>query len=141
MDFSKVTVDNLRLKVCEYMSPKRYRHTLGVEKCAVELAKLLKIENLGELSAAALLHDVSKELSPEEEKALINNISDSITDDELNTQPAYHSFTAPLIIMRDFPELAKETVLGAIRNHTLGAPDMSIFDEIIFVADYIEEGR
>ena len=32
-------------------------------------------------------------------------------------------------------------IINAVSFHTLGAPFMSLLDKIIFIADYIEEGR
>ena len=55
--------------------------------------------------------------------------------------PIFHSLSAPSVIERDFPEFYTEDIVSAIYNHTTGDPEMSVFDEIIFIADYIEEGR
>jgi HD superfamily phosphohydrolase YqeK len=52
-----------------------------------------------------------------------------------------HSFTAPLFIKKYFSEFATENVISAVRYHTLGAPEMSVFDEIVFLADFIEDTR
>ena len=43
--------------------------------------------------------------------------------------------------MADFPEFATDDILHAVMFHTLGDPEMSLFAEIIFLSDYIEEGR
>jgi HD superfamily phosphohydrolase YqeK len=48
---------------------------------------------------------------------------------------------APERIKRDFPDLATPDILSGVFNHTIGAPDMSVFDEIIFLSDYIEQTR
>jgi HD superfamily phosphohydrolase YqeK len=57
------------------------------------------------------------------------------------SEPVFHSFTAPVVIKSEFAAFATDNVLSAVFYHTTGAPDMSLFDEIIFVADYIEQGR
>jgi HD superfamily phosphohydrolase YqeK len=52
-----------------------------------------------------------------------------------------HSYAAPVVIKRDFPEFATEKILSATYSHTLGRPKMTLFDKIIFIADYVEDGR
>ena len=37
--------------------------------------------------------------------------------------------------------LEDEEILNAIKYHTTGRPDMTLLEKIIFIADYIEEGR
>ena len=54
------------------LSPKRYMHTEGVKKCAELLGSRLLPDALKELSAAALLHDISKELTWEEQLSIIS---------------------------------------------------------------------
>ena len=39
------------------------------------------------------------------------------------------------------PEFAHPAVMQAVYRHTTGTPDMTLMDEIIFVADYIEPNR
>jgi ribosome-associated protein len=53
----------------------------------------------------------------------------------------WHSFTGGAVVKDEFPDYANDNVLSAIVNHTVGSPDMSVFDEIILLSDYIEEGR
>ena len=65
----------------------------------------------------------------------------TITESDFLASSVYHSLTAPYVIKKDFPEFAVPDILSAVRNHTTGSPDMSVFDEIIFIADYVEEGR
>ena len=141
MIFDKASLDTLRKAIKSRMSDKRYIHTIGVEKMALALGQILIPEKLGELSCAALLHDVAKELPYEEHIALLKNSQVYYTEDDLLSKPALHSIAAVPLIERDFPEYATTDILSAVANHTLGAPDMSVFDEIIFISDYSEEGR
>lgn len=141
MNFSDRQIDLLSKKVEGTLSKKRFIHTLGVEKCAKELGKIFIPESVNELRAAALLHDIAKEFPIEEQIALLKSSSVSLNDEDFTTKGVIHSFCAPLIIKRDFPEFATEKILSAVFNHTVGKPDMSIFDKIIFISDYAEEGR
>ncbi len=126
--------------VAERMSEKRYKHTLGVASAAEKIAAYCLSGSDDDVIAAALLHDVAKELDTEEQLDIIRNHTD-FCDSDLLCEAAHHSFAAAYVIKRDFPEYANEAVLSAVKNHTVGSPDMTLLDEIIFVADYVEEGR
>ena len=141
INFKENDIVSLREKVKERLSEKRYIHTLGVEDMAVKLGVKCLPDRIGELRVAALLHDISKEYSEAEHFELINQHNICLTESDVSTPAIWHSITAPIVIERDFSEYATPSVLSAVRNHTVGDPDMSVFDEIIFLADYIEEGR
>jgi len=141
MSFSEADIESLRLAVKGSLSSHRYLHTLGVENAAVKLGMIFCPSLLPELRVAALLHDVTKELSPEKTKEILTN-NDLITDDCMWNMPAvFHSLTAPSFIRKEYPLYATENVLSAVYHHTVGAPNMSLFDKIIFIADYVEENR
>ena len=141
MTYSGEQLESLRKKVSACLGDKRFRHTLVVERAAAYLAKKILPEKESEIRAAALLHDVTKELSVEEQLRIIKDNLPSLSDSDMMASSVYHSFTAPYVISKDFSEFATEDILSAVFNHTVGSPDMSVFDEIIFVSDYIEEGR
>ncbi len=141
MIFSDNDIDILRLKIKPYMSERRYAHTIGVERAARKIGILTIPDRLNELSAAALLHDITKDMPFKEQLELLSASDDAFCDDDLNTLPALHSLSALPMIKRDFAEYVTCDILSAVKNHTLASDAMTIFDEIIFVADYIEEGR
>ena len=132
---------NLREKIRYYMSEKRYVHTLGVESSAREIARYCLPDRIDEVAVAALLHDIAKERPKEEQREFALLSGFAVTEDDLLTVPALHSFAAPYLIKSDFPQLASEDILSATFRHTVADPEMSIFDEIVFVADYVEENR
>ena len=140
MQICESEIEALRQRVRAYMSEKRYKHTLGVEAMAEALAGYCLQEKCVLVRCAALLHDIAKEMSGEEQIAVLRDMPE-ITDSDIASSPAHHAFCAPYIVKRDFPELAQPDVLSAVFNHTTGSPEMSVFDEIIFLADYIEPGR
>lgn len=133
----------LREDVRGFMSEKRYRHTLGVEKMARRMAAFFDGEiDLFCLSVAALLHDITKELSEAEQRDIISKMQTKLSISQEKSPAILHSFTAEHRIKQEFSFFAKnEEILSAIRSHTTGSADMSLFDKLLFVADYIEEGR
>ena len=140
MSFTKEQINFLREAIVPYMSEKRYAHTLGVEEMAERLGSICLADKVSELRCAALLHDVAKELSDEESLMLLAEYAD-ISEEDLLSPPAFHAFCAPIVIRRDFPEYATDDIISSAFKHTTGGEDMTLFDLIIFLSDYIEEGR
>ncbi|MGT2933161.1 bis(5'-nucleosyl)-tetraphosphatase (symmetrical) YqeK [Streptococcus catagoni] len=125
-------------KVSKNMSPKRFNHVLGVEKAAIALAKANQA-NLEKASLAALLHDYAKECSDETFFQLIQKYH--LDSDLLNwNNNVWHGKVGIYKIQEDFGLKDKE-ILRAIEIHTVGSAQMSLLDKILYVADYIEEGR
>ena len=139
--YSEEELQLLREEVKKRLSEKRFLHTLGVEKMAAYLGSYCLKDKIPSLRAAALLHDIAKELPPEEQIDLIKKGGIRLTEEELLSVPTLHSFASVYLIKRDFPKFSEKNILLACRNHTVGSPRMSIFEEIIFLSDYIEEGR
>ena len=137
----KKILSSLRDEMSVRLSEKRFLHTLGVEKCASYLAEVLLPGKKFELCVAALLHDVAKELPIDEQIGLVKSAPQKYRREGYISPQVLHSFAAPGLILRDFPELATSDVLSATLKHTVGDGAMSVFDIIIFVSDYIEEGR
>ena len=131
-------VADLEKRVGQLLSQNRFFHTISVKETAQMLANLCAPECLEEITVAALLHDIAKEFSSEQ---LLSVISEPISDEILASPAVLHSIAAPYLIKSQFPEYATKNVLSATYNHTLGSPDMTVFDEIVFLSDYIEATR
>ncbi len=120
-------------KVKEQVSEKRFKHILGVEQAALELARANDYE-LEKASVAALVHDYAKERSDSEFKALI--VQTGLEQDLLNWNNfIWHGVVGAEIIKKEL-KITDEEILNAVRRHTVGAKD-----QIVYVADYIEPGR
>lgn len=141
MKYSSKVLEDLRTEISLRVCAKRFSHILGVERCAVSLGKLFLPERIDELSAAALLHDVTKEIPIDQQIKMLEESGFLLTEEDKNTPGVLHSFSAPLIIKRDFPLFATEDILQAVENHTVGKENMSIFEKIIFISDYAEDTR
>lgn len=141
MKYTEKQLDSLREIMRGRLSEKRFLHTLGVEKMARKIGKKCLPDRINELCVAALLHDVSKEYSEAEHFLLIEKYNIPMGEEEISQPALWHSLTAAAAIREDFPQYAEADVLSAVYNHTVGSPDMSVFDEIILLSDYIEEGR
>ncbi len=141
MMLSPENINNLRDAVSRCMSEKRFNHTLGVEETAAKLAYEVLPDKADELRVAALLHDITKEMQYDAQIDLISRSDMTLTDEDLGTLPALHSFSAVSYAEEYFSEYLTEDIKDALKKHTLGSEDMSIFTEILFVADFIEPTR
>lgn len=131
----------LRERIRPYMSGKRLAHTYAVEREIAVLAGIYAPEDEFILRVSALLHDITKELSLEKQLQLCGESAIIYTHEETITPKIFHSRTAPAVIKRDFPEYASDTILSAVRWHTTGHADMTIGEQLLFLADYIEDTR
>ena len=134
-------LDGLRASVSSGMSEKRFRHTAEVERMAARIGELYAPDKLDILRAAALLHDVTKELTPDEQIEMLRVAGEDVATLELASHKTFHARTAVYAILRDYPEFADGELLAAVRYHTTGRADMSICEKIIFLADYIDMSR
>ena len=141
MKFTEKQLEKLRQSVGERLSEKRFSHTLGVERAARRIAEYFPSLDVSELSAAALLHDITKEFTLEEHYALALSQGVTLTDEQIQSREILHSLTAPYAVKWDYPEFATDNLLSSLENHTTAAAGMSLFDEIIYIADYVEDGR
>ena len=134
-------IDSIGARIRPYMSEKRFRHTLGVAQTALWISEQFPAVSRIDVVRASMLHDVAKELKLEEQENLIRMHGVPVSEEDMETKPAIHSFAAVALIKRDFPDLESFDVLSAVYNHTLGSVGMSTLDKIVFISDFIEPGR
>lgn len=125
-------------RIAAQMSPHRYQHVLGVEKVAIALAKKNQYDP-DKAGLAALLHDYAKEC---DDKVFIDLIHKYQLDPDLLNwnNNVWHGKVGIYKIQEDLG-LQDPEILRAIEIHTVGAAEMTLLDKILYVADYIEEGR
>ena len=131
----------LRREVATHLSEYRMAHTLGVEEMAAELAELLCPAQKNLLRAAALLHDVTKELPDEEQLALLRASGVALRADEQASPQIWHAMTAALVIPARYPDFADAALISAVRWHATGRVDMTLTEAIVYLSDYMERGR
>ncbi len=142
---NKAVISEIRNKLPFYLTEKRLSHTISVEKEALCIANML-FEYIGidkkyltDISASALLHDITKKLSLEEHLSICERFgieTDYISACSCNL---LHSKTAAYLAKSEFK--INDIVFSSIYNHTTGNENMNVFDKIIFLADYIEPER
>lgn len=128
----------MRESILRRLKGYRLRHTLGCEKAAVQLARQYG-EDVEKCAAGALLHDITKGLSPEEQLYLCEKYSIIPIDIEIEEPKILHGKTAAQIARLEYGVPAD--VAAAIACHTTGRGEMTKLDKILYLADFVEETR
>ena len=130
-------------KICKELKnvlpSKRYNHTLGVMYTACSMA-MCHGEDVVKAQYAGLLHDCAKYLSGEEKIELCKQNGISISSLEYKNTELLHAKVGALFAEKKYG-ITDNDILEAIRWHTTGKPDMTLLEQILFVADYIEPNR
>lgn len=118
----------------------RYKHSLGVLKIALKLNEELRL-GLDEekIYLASVLHDYAKFDDFDRCKEIVQKYGLDEKMLQLDHK-LWHSFFGPYIV-NDELGINDEEALKAIFYHTTGKANMSTLEEVIFLSDYIEEGR
>lgn len=135
-------LEQIKKKLPDYESPERLSHTLGVlrECCFLAEAVALSEDDVFSLCKAALLHDITKSKTEEEQFKLCREFG--ILTPAEPIYPTLHQDTGAPFAKRVFgSEVVNETVYSAIACHTTGKADMNLTDKLLFVADFVEPGR
>lgn len=137
----KYCFDEIRDIVKGFVSEKRFSHTIGVENEAYALGMIFIPEKAEKLKLAGLLHDITKDLKTESQLSLCDQYGIEYDIKEL-VPKLLHSKTGCEFARRQFGvEIVDDEVYNGIRYHTTGRKHMSLFEAIIYLADYIEETR
>lgn len=132
-------IDEYRNLIRSRLSDYRYYHSLCVAECAVKLAKRFGADENKAL-AAGLLHDVCKETEPLKQLEIIRQAGMSITPLEKKSIKFYHQISGAAFAKTQLGITDCE-ILDAIRCHTTGKGNMSLLDEVIYLADFISADR
>jgi len=116
------------------LDEERFKHTIGVAVCAEQLALKYGLDTQ-KAYLAGLLHDCAKCFSKEVSQSYFDKI-DILEEEKIN----YKTWHAPIgaYIAKIQFGIEDEEILSAIRWHTLGKINMTLFEKIIFLADKIE---
>ena len=121
------------------LKPSRYEHSLGVAETAVFLAKRFGVDE-EQARVAGLLHDCAREfrnedLISEAEKRLI-----VVEPLERRMPLLLHAYVGSRLVAEKYG-VNDNAIEQAIWRHTVGGPQMTALDKIIWFADMIEPHR
>lgn len=110
-----------------------------VERVAVEAVDLANRWNADpdRATLAAWGHDLFRALPPEEQIRLAREAGIALTAED-KAQPLLLHGPNAAVVLRERFAVSDDDALAAIRDHTLGAPEMPLLAKIILIADKVE---
>ncbi len=131
---------DLAPKICETLSKRRWIHTLGVAHTAAALAMRYDVDLMERAFLAGLLHDAAKEICQDETLRRCEEAGEEVSAMERAYPVLLHAKLGAIVAEEEYA-VSDPDILSAIRSHTTGRPGMSLMEEILFIADYMEPGR
>jgi len=135
---TRTTAETILEDLATNLTPKRLKHVIGVRDTAVEIALRHGLD-VGEAELAALLHDIAKGMSLEEQRAFCEQRRIPLTSDDSNQPSVLHAYVGAELARERYG--ASSAVCSAIRAHTTGWVPMSPLDMALYVADFCEPSR
>jgi nicotinate-nucleotide adenylyltransferase len=130
-------VPDFEEKLKTMLKTERFLHSLGVRDTAVHLAKLYGADEK-KAEIAGLLHDNAKNMDNIYERC--RDLEVDLDEFELKNPGLVHAKLGAETAKCEFG-ISDSEIINAIRWHTVGRPDMSLLEKIVFVADLIEPKR
>jgi nicotinate-nucleotide adenylyltransferase len=136
-------IDSITEKVNIYargvLAKPRYDHSVRVAVLCRDLCERFGLNpKVGYL--AGIAHDMCKAGKDRWLVALASQDGTAISDIEVSKPALLHGRAAAMLLSTDFG-VDDESILGAVRHHTFGAPGLDGIGMILFVADKVEPGR
>jgi len=130
----------LEKRAVSTLSAERAEHTMGVVKECLRIGRaFLGEEHMKDLEYAALLHDITKEYTQEEHIEVCRKYSYELSRYDLLAKGVMHSISASLVAKHEYG--MSDEICNAVRYHTTGRADMTLYEKILYIADLTEEGR
>lgn len=118
------------------LSPERFEHSVNVAKRAVELAKINGV-NEEKAYLTGILHDITKETSYSEQEKYLDTTPTAL---EKSNKMVYHQMSGEGYVRKELG-IDDEEILSAIRYHTTGHSNMTVFEMVIYLADLTSAER
>lgn len=135
----ELNLNRMQKKLKKYQDEERFSHTLGVMYTSAALAMRYGCD-LEKARIAGLLHDCAKCIPNRKKIKICRKQGISLSAAEEKNPFLLHAKTGVYIAEEKYG-ISDPEILGAIRYHTTGKPDMNLLEKIIYVADFIEPGR
>lgn len=129
----------MKEKLKEKLSVKRFEHSIGVEYTAGTMAFMYGVD-YEKAMIAGLLHDCAKYVPNDKKIAKCEKRKIPISECEYENPELLHAKLSAVYAEEKYGVSDKE-ILSAITYHTTGKPAMTTLEKIIYIADYIEPNR
>lgn len=122
------------------LSARRLEHTLAVSREMESLCDAFGVNTQkDDLVTAALLHDVTKEKTAAEQLQMCRDCGIILRAEDKAAPKGLHAITAAYVCQTEYG--LSEEISSAVRYHTTGRAGMTLFEKLLFLADYIEDTR
>ncbi|MBR6126672.1 bis(5'-nucleosyl)-tetraphosphatase (symmetrical) YqeK [bacterium] len=129
------TIDYIQEWLRNNLTEERYNHSLGTAEAAEMLAIKYGLDK-EKAYFTGLIHDCAKCLPKDEMSKILEKVK--LEYGELDNPKTHHAPAGAYLAKAQFG-VEDEEILSAIRWHTIGKINMTLFEKIIFLADKIEE--
>jgi predicted HD superfamily hydrolase involved in NAD metabolism len=137
----KEHIGQLVSRMKELVRPSLFDHSLGTLEFAMEMAASNQEDvDLYRLAVSSVVHDYGKIFSGSHLKKIAITNKLDLEEIELKMEPILHSLIGDFLVSRDLG-IKDEKILKAVKIHTIGSPNLSLEEKILFVADKIEKTR
>ncbi|MBQ7116850.1 MAG: nicotinate (nicotinamide) nucleotide adenylyltransferase [Clostridia bacterium] len=125
----------LREKLDDY----RFLHSLNVADSAASLARMYGADE-EKAYFAGLVHDIMKNENNSDMLKMLEKGGIILSRTEKANPKLWHAMAGEACLKEKLG-ITDEEILSAVRYHTTGKSGMSLFDKIIYVADYVSAER
>ncbi|MBP1587571.1 MAG: nicotinate-nucleotide adenylyltransferase [Clostridia bacterium] len=130
----------IRADLERILKPERFVHSLGVAEEAERLAVRFGADP-DKARLAGLLHDCAKNVKAEQLRWIGMKLEDfALTAGDGFREKLLHGPLGAIVAEKRYG-IRDPEILDAVRKHTTGDYEMSLLDDIIFLADYTEKNR
>ncbi|NCC44059.1 MAG: HD domain-containing protein, partial [Clostridia bacterium] len=136
MEENKFDLLKISKKLKKYLDEERLWHTLGVMHTAASLAMVYDV-NVERAQVAGLLHDCAKCIPTKKKIKLCAENDIPVTKFEKDHPFLLHAKLGAWVARNKY-NIKDTEILESIVWHTTGKEDMTDFEKIIYIADYIE---
>ena len=119
---------------------KRFNLSIGVAVTCIEIAKSNNVNlDFDKLFIAGLLHDYSKYTSISEYERLLDKycLDKGVLKEN---KKVLHGICGYLVVLDEL-NISDEDILNAIKYHVFGNDSMSVYEEIVYLSDFVEPNR
>ena len=135
----RVSFESMESALEERLGEEGFAHCQAVAETAALLASVYGVD--AELArAAGLLHDWDRDVDAESLVRLAIEAGLEVTSVDRVVPYLLHARTGAADVRSAFPDIDEE-VIRAIERHTVGHPEMSDLDKVVYIADMIAPGR
>ena len=126
-------------KLQTLLTPKRFAHSVGVSLTARRLAEMYGAD-ADKAEIAGLLHDCAKNMPKDVMVRLCDELEVELDEETRLQLSLVHADLGAKLCQTEFGITDKE-IISAIKYHTLGKPNMTTLEKVVFLADAIEPTR